>query len=76
MPGGAILPSGRGRVERILRFGSLRSKEGIMEIDPVCGMEVDPATAEWMHAYQDTTYYFCAKGCLDDFVESPGDYLG
>jgi YHS domain-containing protein len=77
MPGGAILPSGRGRVERILpvRFFP-RSEEDMMEIDPVCGMEVDPATAEWTYAYEGTTYYFCAKGCLDDFVEAPGDYLG
>ena len=46
-----------------------------MEIDPVCGMEVDPAT-EWTSAYEGTTYYFCANDCMDDFVESPGDYLG
>ena len=48
----------------------------MVEIDPVCGMEVDPATAEWTYAYEGTTYHFCAKGCLDDFVEAPGDYLG
>ena len=35
-----------------------------MEIDPVCGMEVDPATAAWKGEYRDTTYYFCAKGCM------------
>jgi YHS domain-containing protein len=47
-----------------------------MEIDPVCGMEVDPATAEWTYEHQGTTYYFCAKGCMEDFAEDPESYLG
>jgi len=47
-----------------------------MEIDPVCGMEVDPATAEWKWDYAGATYYFCAKGCRDDFMEDPQSYLG
>jgi len=51
-------------------------KEAPMEIDPVCGMEVDPATAEWTYEYEGTTYYFCAKGCMEDFIEDPGSYLG
>jgi Cu+-exporting ATPase len=52
------------------------SKEDPMEIDPVCGMEVDPATAEWTYEYEGTTYYFCAKGCMEDFIEDPQSYLG
>jgi Cu+-exporting ATPase len=47
-----------------------------MELDPVCGMEVDAATAEWKTEHGGTTYYFCSKGCLDDFVEDPASYLG
>ena len=47
-----------------------------MEIDPVCGMEVDPATAEWEYENGGQTYYFCSKGCMDDFMEDPGSYLG
>lgn len=47
-----------------------------MEIDPVCGMEVDPKTAEWKHEYEGVTYYFCAKGCLEDFEEDPDAYVG
>ena len=46
-----------------------------MEIDPVCGMEVDPATAEWKWDHQGTTYYFCAKGCMEDFMEDPESFL-
>ena len=47
-----------------------------MEIDPVCGMEVDPATAEWKTEHEGKTYYFCSKACLEDFVEDPGSFLG
>ena len=47
-----------------------------MEIDPVCGMEVDPATAEWKWDHEGKTYCFCAKGCMDDFKEDPSSYLG
>ncbi|HEX5950601.1 MAG TPA: YHS domain-containing protein [Actinomycetota bacterium] len=47
-----------------------------MEIDPVCGMEVDPSIAEWKVDHRGITYYFCAKGCMDDFMEDPDSYLG
>jgi YHS domain-containing protein len=53
-----------------------REKDEAMEIDPVCGMEVDPATAEWTWDYEGEKYYFCAKGCMEDFMEDPGSYLG
>jgi P-type Cu+ transporter len=46
-----------------------------MEIDPVCGMEVDPDTAAGSFEYQGTTYYFCSKGCLEDFSEDPESFL-
>ena len=45
-----------------------------LPIDPVCGMQVDPATP--LHTdYQGRTYYFCAKGCLDRFRADPARYL-
>jgi YHS domain-containing protein len=47
-----------------------------MEIDPVCGMEVDPLTAEWRQEFEGNTYYFCSKGCMEDFAEDPSSYLG
>jgi Cu+-exporting ATPase len=36
---------------------------------------VDPATAEWRTEHEGRTYFFCSKGCLDDFVEDPSSYL-
>jgi Cu+-exporting ATPase len=45
-------------------------------LDPVCGMMVDPDRAAGRVEHNGTTYYFCSKGCLDDFIEDPGAYLG
>jgi Cu+-exporting ATPase len=39
--------------------------------DPVCGMEVDPATAAGASDYQGTTYYFCSTGCKRQFDKDP-----
>lgn len=46
-----------------------------MEKDPVCGMDVDPATAQQSSAYQGKTYYFCAPGCRGAFETDPNKYL-
>jgi Cu+-exporting ATPase len=39
--------------------------------DPVCGMEIDPATAAASEEYEGTTYYFCSMSCHDRFVAEP-----
>lgn len=44
-------------------------------IDPVCGMEVETATAEWKTEYNGQTYYFCAPGCKRSFEKEPEKYL-
>ena len=45
-------------------------------IDPVCGMEVDPATAEEKAEHEGKTYYFCCDGCRSMFQADPGKYAG
>ena len=59
------------------RGGTARRLGGArpLEIDPVCGMEVDAKTAEATWEYEGETYYFCSRGCLIDFREDPGSYL-
>jgi P-type Cu+ transporter len=42
--------------------------------DPVCGMEIDPATAAGSEEYHGTTYYFCSQSCLDSFRADPQKY--
>lgn len=44
-------------------------------VDPVCGMEVDMATAKFTADYEGKTYYFCAPGCKRTFMKNPADYL-
>ena len=46
-----------------------------MERDPVCGMDVDPATAKHTTEHAGKTYYFCAAGCRKAFEEDPARYL-
>ena len=45
------------------------------EIDPVCGMEVEPESAAGSYEYRGTTYFFCSQGCLEDFTDDPQSYL-
>jgi xanthine dehydrogenase accessory factor len=46
------------------------------EIDPVCGMTVDVASARFRTVYLDRTYYFCSAGCLASFEADPVAYAG
>ena len=41
--------------------------------DPVCGMNVDTATAN-KSQYEDVTYSFCCGGCKRTFDTSPRQY--
>jgi xanthine dehydrogenase accessory factor len=44
-------------------------------IDPICGMSVAIATAEYRSEYQGTTYFFCCAGCQHRFDKEPARYL-
>jgi xanthine dehydrogenase accessory factor len=39
-------------------------------IDPICGMEVEIATAKWTADRDGQTYYFCAPGCRKSFLSA------
>ncbi|HXF35589.1 MAG TPA: heavy metal translocating P-type ATPase [Actinomycetota bacterium] len=43
--------------------------------DPVCGMDVDPATAAGSETYEGTTYYFCSTGCQERFRQDPARFV-
>ncbi len=49
--------------------------KAVPAIDPVCGMEVDPASAEERAEHGGETYFFCCDGCKDMFVKEPAKYL-
>ena len=44
--------------------------------DPVCGMDIDPATAAGKSMYNGTLYYFCSLGCKSAFDKDPEKYIG
>jgi len=44
-------------------------------VDPVCGMTVDPATADASAEHDGRTYHFCCHGCADSFANDPASYL-
>ncbi len=46
-----------------------------LEHDPVCGMNVNPATAKHVHEHDGKKYYFCNPKCLEKFQASPQSYL-
>ncbi len=45
------------------------------QIDPVCGMTVDPAKAAATVEQDGARYFFCSQGCAAKFRAEPGKYL-
>jgi len=46
-----------------------------MALDPVCGMQVDPAKAAGSFDYQGKTYFFCSPHCVAKFKSDPAKYV-
>lgn len=46
-----------------------------VEIDPVCGMEVDTDTSVLSFEHEGGTYWFCSRGCLLEFKDDPDRFL-
>jgi Cu+-exporting ATPase len=52
-----------------------RKEEAMATVkDPVCGMEIDPATAAGSEEYDGNTYYFCSESCHQRFVATPDQF--
>lgn len=47
-----------------------------LELDPVCGMNVNPTGAKFFHEYSGKKYYFCSSHCLAKFEAAPQTYIG
>ncbi len=43
--------------------------------DPVCGMDVNPATARYKALHNEKEYFFCSAGCLAKFQANPEKIL-
>ena len=46
-----------------------------VERDPVCGMNVNPATAKYVHEHLGKKFYFCCAHCAEKFKANPAQYL-
>jgi len=46
----------------------MREDKNGSEIDPICGMTVNPVTAVGSFNHAGKTYYFCSAGCLQKFI--------
>ena len=68
------LPSPQGD-DIILGTGAEDDGAGLERLDPVCLMDVDPATARWSSEYNGRIYYFCAPGCKKAFEREPAAYV-
>ncbi len=47
----------------------------VLERDPVCGMNVNPATAKHVHDHAGKNYFFCCAPCVEKFKADPAKYL-
>ena len=43
--------------------------------DPVCGMTVDPASAEHRADHAGASYFFCSTRCREKFEAAPARYV-
>jgi len=72
--GGAQPVTGAVRVE-VAERERIKKEETMATVkDPVCGMEIDPATAAGSEEYEGTRYYFCSQSCHDRFMAEPEKY--
>jgi uncharacterized protein len=52
-----------------------RDRLGEYATDPVCGMQVERASATTTIEHHGKKLYFCSTGCRDEFVRDPDRYL-
>jgi putative ABC transport system ATP-binding protein len=62
--------------DRVLWLEDGRFKDMVeMAVDPVCGMAVDKEQPLATTEYDGRRYYFCARGCRDEFLQAPEQFL-
>lgn len=62
--------------ERLSRTPTPEAAAMATVIDPVCGMAIDPSHAAGKETYQGRDYFFCSKGCWEQFRAESSTYAG
>ncbi len=61
--------------DRVLWLEDGQFKEPVMmAVDPVCGMNVERSKA-FSTVWNGETFYFCARGCRDEFISAPEQFI-
>ncbi|HYP11482.1 MAG TPA: heavy metal translocating P-type ATPase, partial [Xanthobacteraceae bacterium] len=53
----------------------MQPAQSSVEIDPVCGMTIDPTTSSRHHTHGGRLYHFCSARCQTKFAELPEKFL-
>jgi Cu+-exporting ATPase len=64
------------RTARARRRPEAKESRLAPDVDPVCGMRVDPETAEHTTLYEGQMVCFCRQACKDAFEQDPEKYVG
>jgi len=80
MEGERIVVSGNFLIdsESRMKDAAARTDTVTAEVDPICGMDVDPAKAKAANrtsVYQGKTYFFCSDECKKTFDADPSKYV-
>jgi uncharacterized protein len=58
------------------RPADIEEENGGTALDPVCGMQVDKASAAARRTWQGEPYFFCCDGCAEAFENNPENFAG
>ena len=71
---GGMMGEGKGMMGGMTSGKTSTPTAAAKVVDPVCGMEVDPANAP-KSTYAGKTYYFCSEGDKAKFEKNPVQYV-
>ena len=69
-----IKSAGEVPVQVDIGTSSKEEEEMSMVRDPVCGMDINAATAAASEEFEGTTYYFCSSGCHERIKAYPATF--
>jgi xanthine dehydrogenase accessory factor len=75
LPGATVIPASGGPAAVAESPVSAAAAAPATAVDPVCGMQVNVATARHTAEVDGVVYYFCCANCRARFLKQPQDFL-